>query len=159
MNRLLQQYADGLVLGDKERRLLGEYQAVSREWIADAKQAMSLVDDGRAAEAIDLLNGPVSALGSVSAPCRTSGSRTTRKRRRPLARNPSRSSTGFGGTCSSRTRLPCSLALLGFLTFRRIVTPIQALGNVGHDHCRRRLREGRPLRQCDGRNRRPCALD
>ena len=51
VNRLLQEYADGLVLGDKGRRLLDEYQALSREWIAGAKQAMRLVDEGRRGEA------------------------------------------------------------------------------------------------------------
>ena len=44
VNRLLQEYADSLVLGDKDRRLLGDYQTLSREWIAGAKQAMLLAD-------------------------------------------------------------------------------------------------------------------
>ena len=61
--RLLPPYADSLVLGDRERRLLGEYQTLSREWITDAKQAMPLVNEGRAAEAVALLNGRVSELG------------------------------------------------------------------------------------------------
>ena len=37
---------DGLVLGDKDRRLLNEYQILNREWIAGAKQIMSLADEG-----------------------------------------------------------------------------------------------------------------
>src|SRR5215203_4541609 len=36
VNRLLQEYADHLILDEKERRLLGEYQTLSREWIAGA---------------------------------------------------------------------------------------------------------------------------
>ena len=61
--RLLATYADNLVLGDRERRLLGEYQTLSREWINDAKQSMLLVNEGRSVEAIALLNGRVSDLG------------------------------------------------------------------------------------------------
>lgn len=63
VDRLLQQYADGLVLGDRERRLLGEFETLAREWIADAQQAMRLVDDGRDREAVALVNGPVTELG------------------------------------------------------------------------------------------------
>jgi Four helix bundle sensory module for signal transduction len=42
VNRLLQQYADGLVLDDKERRLLGEFQLLSREWISPTAAARGL---------------------------------------------------------------------------------------------------------------------
>ena len=59
----MQEYADGLVLGDKDRRLLDEYQMLSREWIAGAKQAMSLADQGRGAEALALFNGSIADLG------------------------------------------------------------------------------------------------
>src|SRR6185436_8090884 len=38
VTRLIREYADGLVLGDKDRRLLDEYQNLSREWITGAKQ-------------------------------------------------------------------------------------------------------------------------
>src|SRR4030095_15484935 len=65
VSRLLQQYADGLVLGDKERRLLGEYLTPGREWITDAKQAMSLVDERRNQEAVVFLNGRLSELGGT----------------------------------------------------------------------------------------------
>jgi hypothetical protein len=63
VNRLLDQYADHLVLDDKERRLLGEFQTLGREWISGAKQAMSLVDEGRGGEAVVLLNGRIAEAG------------------------------------------------------------------------------------------------
>ena len=56
--RLLATYADSLVLGDRERRLLGEYQSLSREWIADAKQSMLLVNEGHSAEAVTSAQRP-----------------------------------------------------------------------------------------------------
>src|SRR5688572_4781101 len=57
VSRLLQEYADNLVLSGREQRLLDDYRADSREWVAGAKQVMALVDGGRRDEAIDLLNG------------------------------------------------------------------------------------------------------
>src|SRR5262245_25229558 len=62
VTRLLQEYGDGLILGDKERRLFNEYETLSREWIADARQAMSLLDEGRGREAVTFLNGRVTEL-------------------------------------------------------------------------------------------------
>src|SRR4029453_18657233 len=61
--RLLREYADGLILDDTDRRLLGEYQTLSREWIAGAKQVISLKSEHRDGEAVALLNDAVSSLG------------------------------------------------------------------------------------------------
>ena len=128
MNRLLQEYADDLVLGDKDRRLLDDYQTLSREWIAGAKQAMSLADEGRDEEAVALVNGTVAELGvrlskvsnewiaydqeAATAAGQESIAGIERFQRQMFVAN----STAFLLT-----------GLLGFLTFRRIVTPIQAL--------------------------------
>ena len=63
VNRLLQEYSDRLVLGDKGRRLFDDYRTLGREWMAGAKQAMVLATAGRTGEAIGLVNGAVSYLG------------------------------------------------------------------------------------------------
>ena len=126
--RLLATYADNLVLGDRERRLLGEYQTLSREWITDAKQSMLLVNEGRSVEAIALLNGRVSDLGfrlsgvsnewialdqeAATAAGQESLAVINRFRRDMLIAN---------------SAALLVTGLLGFLTFRRIVTPIRAL--------------------------------
>ena len=60
---LLQQYADNLVVSDRGRRLLTQYQTLGRDWITGAKQVMSLADAGRHPEAVALLNGQVEELG------------------------------------------------------------------------------------------------
>src|SRR5688572_61882 len=52
VSRLLREYADHLVLGDRDRRLLTEYQALSREYVVGARQVMSLTDDGNDAAAV-----------------------------------------------------------------------------------------------------------
>jgi signal transduction histidine kinase/CheY-like chemotaxis protein/HAMP domain-containing protein len=128
VGRFLAVYADTLVLSDKERRFLSEYQALSREWNAEAKQAMALVSEGRAPEAAALINGAVSEIGfklsevsnqwiafdqeAATAAGKESLTVIDRFRRNMFLAN----STAFLLT-----------GLLGFLTFRRIVTPIHAL--------------------------------
>jgi signal transduction histidine kinase/CheY-like chemotaxis protein len=126
--RLLASYADNLVLSDKERRFVGEYQALSREWIVNAKQATVLVNEGRVADAVTLLNGRVGELGfrlsevsnewiafdqdAATAAGQESLAVINRFRRDMLIAN-SAALLLTGG--------------LGFLTFRRIVTPVRAL--------------------------------
>jgi signal transduction histidine kinase/CheY-like chemotaxis protein len=125
---LLQQYADGLVFGDRERRLLGEFQTLGREWITNAKQAMSLVDQGRQQEAVAFLNGPVSEIGV----------RLSRVSNEWIAHNQEAAATAGRESIEviNRIRRDMFIAnsvallltgLLGFLTVRRIVAPIRAL--------------------------------
>src|SRR5262249_6358536 len=52
--RLLQEYADHLIVSNQGRRLLSEYQALGREWITGAKQVMSLAEHERQGEALTL---------------------------------------------------------------------------------------------------------
>ena len=61
--RLLREYADRLVLDDTNRRLLSEYQALSREWVLGARQVMALVRERRMEEAVAVLNGEVTHVG------------------------------------------------------------------------------------------------
>jgi HAMP domain-containing protein len=127
-NRLMQEYADHLVLGDQGRRLLTDYQTFSREWIAGVKQVMSLVDQGRSEEARAFFNGSLAELGvrlskvsnewiahdqvAATAAGRESVAVIERFRREMFVAN---------------AAALVLTGLLGFLTFRRIVNPIQAL--------------------------------
>src|SRR5262245_30402883 len=63
VKRLLQEYADHLLCSNQGRRLLTEFEALSREWIAGARQIMSLAERGRQEEALALLNGSVVTTG------------------------------------------------------------------------------------------------
>jgi len=128
VNRLLQAYADGMVFDDKGRRLLDDYQTSSREWIAGVKQVMVLSDEGRSKDALAFFNGTVADLGvrlsavsnewiayeqqTAAAAGREAIDVIERFRRDMLLAN----STAF-----------LLAGLLGFLTFRRIANPIQAL--------------------------------
>jgi signal transduction histidine kinase/CheY-like chemotaxis protein/CHASE3 domain sensor protein len=63
VNHLLTQYADNLVLDDKDRRLLSEYQTLSRDWIAGAKQVIALSDQGRGADALASFSDSLTPIG------------------------------------------------------------------------------------------------
>jgi signal transduction histidine kinase/DNA-binding response OmpR family regulator/HPt (histidine-containing phosphotransfer) domain-containing protein/HAMP domain-containing protein len=61
--RLLRHYADSLAVSDQGRRLMTQYYALARDWIAGAKRAMTLADQNRRDEAIALLHGQSRNLG------------------------------------------------------------------------------------------------
>jgi signal transduction histidine kinase/DNA-binding response OmpR family regulator/HPt (histidine-containing phosphotransfer) domain-containing protein/HAMP domain-containing protein len=60
--RLVQHFADNLVGSEQDRRLLLQYHALGRDWIAGAKRAMTLADQNRD-EAIALLNSQITNVG------------------------------------------------------------------------------------------------
>jgi two-component system sensor histidine kinase/response regulator len=128
VNRLIHEYADGLVLGDKDRGLLDEYHSLSREWIAGAKQIMSLANEGRGEEALALFNGSIAELGprlsKVSNEWIASGQEAATAAGKESITGIERFQRQM--IVANATALLLA-SLLGFLTFRRIVTPIRAL--------------------------------
>src|ERR1035438_274149 len=63
VNRLLSQYGDSLVTGDRDRRLFNDYRDASRDYIAGAKQVMALSADDHHEEALALLKGSMADIG------------------------------------------------------------------------------------------------
>src|SRR5262245_37626242 len=128
VNRLLQEYADRSVLGEKGRRLLGEYQALSREWIAGAKQVMSLATEGRKDEAVALLNGAVFELGVRLSHVSNDWIAYDREAATTAGEESIAGIERFQRQMLVANSTALLLAsLLGFVTFRRIVKPIRAL--------------------------------
>jgi signal transduction histidine kinase/DNA-binding response OmpR family regulator len=126
--RLLRQYADHIVFSDQGRRLLGEYQAGSREWITHAKEVLSLVEAGRRDEAVALLNGRVSEIGERLSKVSTEWIRNNEDMAAAAG------DEAVLATQRSRTRIFVGnlaavllTALLGFLTYQRIAPPIRGL--------------------------------
>src|SRR3954469_11351486 len=128
VSRLLRGYADRLVFDDTDRRLLREYEALSREWMTSAAQIMTLGSQGRTEQARGLFDEAFAELGS----------RLSRVSNDWIAYDRQAAAVAGEATIASieRFQLRMFLAnlgaflltgLLGFLTFRRIVTPIQAL--------------------------------
>jgi signal transduction histidine kinase/DNA-binding response OmpR family regulator/HPt (histidine-containing phosphotransfer) domain-containing protein/HAMP domain-containing protein len=128
VNRRLRDYADRLIADDGGRRLLGEYQTSSREWIAGVKQVMQLSDEGRTRDALALFNGTVADLGvHLSAV-----SNDWIAHEQELATTAGRESVAVIERFRWHMLFANATALLltgvlGFFTFRRIVNPIQAL--------------------------------
>jgi len=128
VNRLLSQYGDSLVTGDRDRRLFNDYRDSSRDYIAEAKQLLASSAEGRPEEAIAKLNG---SMAEVSR-------RLSKVSSEWIEHNEDLATTAGKGAvdaiAGSRWKMLVAnsaaivlTALLGFLTFRRIVHPIRAL--------------------------------
>ncbi len=128
LNVLLRHYADNLLVSNQGRRLLGEYQTLSREWVVDARQVMLLADAGRHDEAVALLNGKVigagERLGKVSAEWIQNNEDIAKTAGKAVV-------TGIESfrwkMLLANTAAVLLTGVLGWLTLRRIVKPIRAL--------------------------------
>jgi signal transduction histidine kinase/CheY-like chemotaxis protein len=128
VTRLLEEYADHLVVTDQGRRLLGEYQVLSREWAAGAREVMSLADAGKRDEATAMLNGRLTEVGERLSKVSSEWIKNNEDQAMAAGK------MAMDGINSARTRILIGniaalllTAILGVLTFRRIVRPIQAL--------------------------------
>src|SRR5580765_2093401 len=52
LTTLLQQYADDLISDERDRQLLSQCQALGRQYVVEARQVMTLAEDGRHDEAV-----------------------------------------------------------------------------------------------------------
>jgi PAS domain S-box-containing protein len=126
--RLLTSYADNLVASDRGRRLLMQYQSLGQDWIAGAKQVMALVDQGRREEAVALLNGAVMELGGKLSLVSSEWIQLNEDTAREAGQEALNSIQGFRGAMLLANSAAFLLTgLLGYLTFRRIARPVQAL--------------------------------
>jgi signal transduction histidine kinase/DNA-binding response OmpR family regulator/HPt (histidine-containing phosphotransfer) domain-containing protein/HAMP domain-containing protein len=128
VRRLLRQYADHLVLGDKDRRLLDEYQALSREYVAGARQVMSLSDEGKHEDALTYFD---KTIGDV-------GVRLSEVSNEWITHDQQAASEAGAASVAGIERfqrqarltvlaIMLLTAVLGVITLRGIVKPIQAL--------------------------------
>ena len=129
LSRLLTDYADKRSTSDHGRRLLNDFRTGSQQWIGNAEQAMALADAGHQDEAVALLFGPsISGQGAVVKQV----SLEWIKYNQQIAEEAG--SAALAAIDSSERSLLAAIVLalafsglLGFVTFRSIVTPIRAL--------------------------------
>ncbi|HVM48470.1 MAG TPA: response regulator [Candidatus Acidoferrum sp.] len=128
VSRLLAQYGDSLVAGDRDRRLMNDYRALTREYVAGANQVMELAAAGRRAEAVDLLNGSLALTGNQLS--QTSAEWIQHNEELALKAG----NGALQAISESRWKMLLAnsaavliTAALGFLTLRTIVRPIHAL--------------------------------
>jgi signal transduction histidine kinase/CheY-like chemotaxis protein len=128
VNRLAREYADRHVLGDIDRRLLNEFQTLSREYIVGAKEVMQLADQGRGPEAIAHFDRTIAPVG-----VRLSEISNEWIAHDQQAATAAGQDSVAGIERFERRVLIAALAALlitgtlGVLTFRRIVNPVNAL--------------------------------
>ncbi len=128
LNRLLQSYADRYVLGDKGRRLLTDFQRFSHDWVAGARQAMALGDQGRMAEALAFFNGSVGELGARQSQVSNEWIAYDQEAAEAAGAESIAVIDSFRWQLLFADTLALLLtAVLGVVTFRRIVNPIRAL--------------------------------
>jgi len=128
LSQLLQQFGDSFVTDERNRRLFGDFRQLSQQYIAEARQVMALAEAGRRDEALTDFNRTIVPIGfnlsKVSSDWieynRELGSRAER--------------AVLDAIDKARSQIIAAdliaflvTGLLGFLTFRRLVTPIQAL--------------------------------
>jgi len=128
MTRLLANYADRLISDDQDRRQLDEFRGSSREWIQEARQVMTLASEGRHDEARSLLESNMGQLGDrltgVSSEWIQHNEQLASDAGKKAVQTIAESRWKTLGANSAAVLLT---AVLGFLTVRRIVGPIQAL--------------------------------
>ncbi|MGV3531543.1 MAG: response regulator [Chthoniobacteraceae bacterium] len=128
VGELLKAYADRFVFSNQGRRLLGEFNALARDWTAEARRIMELVDAGREEEATARLGGNLTILGQLVG--KTSAEWIGNNEE--LATTAGREAVSSIEAFRSHMFFANSLAVLltaglGYLTLRRIADPIRAL--------------------------------
>jgi len=128
VSRLLRHYADHLISDAKDGRLLNEYRDYYHEWLAGAREVVRLAAAGSRDEGTALLNGSMAQLS-----VRLSKTSSEWIQHNQALANAA-GTKAVEAISESRWKMLIAnssavliTALLGFLTFRRIVKPIQAL--------------------------------
>jgi PAS domain S-box-containing protein len=128
LGQLLQQYEAAFISDERDRQFLGEVEQLNRQYVAEAREVLTLADAGRHDEAVTLF--------------RTTSARTgvtlTRRSSEWIQYNKdlgnSAAQAALAAVEDTRSQILAAIVaallltgLVGFVTFRRIVTPLQAL--------------------------------
>ena len=128
LTQLLQQYGDSLISDDRDRRLFGDFRDLSRQYIVEARRVMALAEEGRKEDALAAFKVNIAATGVTLSKI----SSEWIEHNRGLGSNAARAALVAIEETRSDILAADVVALLltgvlGFLTMRRIVNPIQAL--------------------------------
>ena len=128
LTQLLQQYGDSLISDARDRRLFGDFRDLSRQYTVEARHVMTLAEEGRKDDALASFKTNIAATGVTLSKI----SSEWIEHNRGLGNSAARAALSAIEE-TRRNILAADVAalmltgLLGFLTFRRIVNPIQAL--------------------------------
>ena len=126
--QLLQQYSGSFVSDDRNRQLFSHFDGLNREYIAESRQVIALAGDGRHDEAVARFRNAVAPRGSAL--MKVMGEWI--QHNRDLGSSAARAARAAVDTTRSQILFVNLAALLltgivGFLTVRRIVSPIHGL--------------------------------
>jgi two-component system sensor histidine kinase/response regulator len=128
LERLLQVYADHYVSGDRDRRLLDEFRALSRDYVSGAREVMALVSAGRRADALDTFHARIGQLGRRLSATSNEWIGLDQQAATAAATASIASIERFGRSLFVAALATLLLsAILAAITVRSIVTPIRAL--------------------------------
>jgi two-component system, sensor histidine kinase and response regulator len=128
LTTLLQRYVDSFISDERNRQLLSQFRELNRQYVVEARQVITLAEDGRRDEAMTRFRSTAGPTGVTL----TKMSSEWIQYNKELGSTAARAALG----AIEETRLQILAAnlaalvltgLVGFLTFRRIVMPIQAL--------------------------------
>ena len=128
LTQLLQQYGDSLISDARDRRLFGDFRDLSRQYIVEARHVMTLAEEGRKDDALASFKTNIAATGVTLSKISSEWIEHSRGLGNSAAR------AAIEAIEETRREILAADAaallltgVLGFLTFRRIVNPIQAL--------------------------------
>jgi signal transduction histidine kinase/DNA-binding response OmpR family regulator/HPt (histidine-containing phosphotransfer) domain-containing protein/CHASE3 domain sensor protein len=128
VTKLIRQYEDGLVSDDRDRRLTAEVRQRTGEWIAGAEHAMSLATGGDQKGAVQHLTRTLAPLGEQVGTLMAEWMRHNEE----LATQAGQATVVAIQKATRALLIAVVVAViltgaLGFITYRRIVTPLHAL--------------------------------
>ncbi len=125
---LLEQYAASFISDERDRQLLSQFEELNRQYLVESRQVMALAEEGRHDEALTRFRSTAGPTGVTLTKISSEWIQYNRDLGTTAAR------AALEAIDQTRTQiLAANVAALlltgavGFLTFRRIVTPIQAL--------------------------------
>ena len=126
--RLLQNYGDELISDARDQRMLSDFRALNDEWIDAAEKIISLATNGHRDEAVALLHGSFAEVGARL----NTASREWIQHNEQLAEDAGKAAISTIAESRRNLIIAGVMALtlsgwLGFVSFLRIVKPIQAL--------------------------------
>ena len=128
LTQLLQQYGNSFTRDERDRRFFSDFQDLIREYVVASRQVMALADEERRDDAVAGFRGAVAPRGAALSTL----SGEWIQHNKELGNSAARAALAAIEETRSQILAANVAALLltglvGFLTFRRIVTPIQAL--------------------------------
>ena len=128
LNTLLKEYADGMVSDDRDRRMMNDFQDAMRNWMAGARQVMALSAQGRREEARAYLDSKILPLGDKVNEATSAWIQYNRQLADTAGNSAVNSIAVYRRNMAAAAGLALIVsALVGLVTFQRIVGPIRGL--------------------------------